>query len=289
VGLLVVAGCGPHVKPAQKKGYFGPTRSMNDVVAGINANNDRIRTLYLTHRFAAKLVETTRDGKRRETDIDGDGVIMYQAPDNLYMNGRHPLAGKLFTLGCNPREYWLAVAQEKVDAIWFGQMEHLGKPCVAEMPLRPDLLREVLGVSTIDPNLQRFPAPVMKFNNDEDVYMFTWIDPRTDRFVAVKEVWYDRATLRPRLVTLFGQEGRILLRAYLSNHRHVKIDGVPEAQQPVVPGTYDLLFIDTRSRMTIQIGDAYLRYKGAPEERAFRMPSPDDYGHQYKLDEACTD
>ena len=90
-------------------------------------------------------------------------------------------------------------------------------------------------------------------------------------------------------MNLFGQEGRILLRAYLSNHRHVKIDGMPEDQQPVVPGTYDLLFIDTRSRMTIQIGDAYLRYKGAPEERAFRMPSPDDSGHQYKLDEACTD
>jgi hypothetical protein len=119
--------------------------------------------------------------------------------------------------------------------------------------------------------------------------MFTWIDTTADRFFAVKEVWYDRATLRPRLVNLFGPEGRILLRAYLSNYRHVKIDGVPEAQQPIVPGTYDLLFIDTRSRMTIQIGDAYTRYKGAPEERAFRMPTPDDYGHQYKLDEACTD
>jgi hypothetical protein len=95
---------------------------MNEVVAGINANNDRIRTLYMTHKFGAKLVEMTKDGKRRETNIDGDGVIMYQAPDNLYMNGRHPLVGKLFTLGCNPREYWLAVAQEKVDAIWFGQM-----------------------------------------------------------------------------------------------------------------------------------------------------------------------
>jgi hypothetical protein len=41
--------------------------------------------------------------------------------------------------------------------------------------------------------------------------------------------------------------------------------------------------------MTIRIDDAYLRYKGAPDERAFRMPTPDDYGHQYKLDEACTD
>src|SRR5688572_33205222 len=121
-------------------------------------------------------------------------------------------------------------------------MEHLGKPCAQPIPIRPDLLMEVLGVFTIDPNLQRFPAPVMRFNNDEDAYMFTWIMPQVDRFVAVKEVWYDRKTMRPRLVNLFGREGRILLRAYLSKHRPVKIEGVAEDQQPTVPGRYDLVF-----------------------------------------------
>jgi hypothetical protein len=285
---LLVSGCGPKIPP-RKVAWTGPTHSMNDVVARINANNQRIQTLYMNHSFAAELVERTKDGKPRTTKIDGDGVIMYQAPDNLYMNGRHPIGGKLFSLGCNPQEYWLAVDQEKVDAIWFGRMENIGKPCVKDIPLRPDLLMEVLGVFTIDPNFARYPAPVMKFNNDEDAYMFTWILPQADRFVAMKEVWYDRKTLRPRLVNLFGPEGRILLRAYLSDHRRVKIDGVAEDQQPYVPGKYDLLFMETRSRMTIQIHDAMLKYKGAPEPRVFRMPSPDNYANQNKLDEACGD
>jgi hypothetical protein len=262
---------------------------MTEVVSRINANNERLQTLYLNHSFRAEIIERTKDGKTRKNDLDGSGVIMYQAPDNLYMNGRHPLAGKLFTLGCNPREYWLAVEQEKVDTIWHGRMEHLGKPCVQEMPLRPDLLMEVLGVFTIDPNMARFPAPVMKFNNDEDAYMFTWILPQADRFVAVKEVWYDRKTMNPRLVNLFGPEGRILLRAYLSQHRHVKTEDVAEAHQPTIAGRYDIVFMETRSRMTIQIEDAYLRYKGAPDPRVFRAPDPENYAHQNRLDEACGD
>jgi hypothetical protein len=286
--VVLLGGCTPTL-PRKRPIYTGPTESMSEVVSRINANNERLQTLYMNHSFKAEIVERTKDGKTRNTPIDGSGVIMYQAPDSLYMNGRHPIAGKLFTLGCNAQDYWLAVEQSKIDTIWHGRLEHVGKPCVREVPIRPDLLMEVLGVFAIDPNLARFPAPVMKFNNDEDAYMFTWIMPQADRFVAVKEVWYDRKTMYPRLVNLFGPEGRILLRAYLSQHRRVKIDGVPEAQLPIVAGRYDIVFMDTRSRMTIEIDDAYLRYKGAPDPRVFRMPSPENYANQNQLDEACAD
>lgn len=269
--------------------YNGPTKSIGEVVSVINANNERLQTLYLNHQFAAEIVERTPDGKTRKTPIDGGGVIMYQSPDNLYMNGRHPIGGKIFEIGCNPERYWLGVPHEKVDTIWWGEMRHLGKPCVADIPIRPDLLMEVLGVFTIDPNLARFPAPIMRFNNAEDAYIFTWILPQADRFIAVKEVWYDRKTMRPRLVSLFDAEGRVLVSAYLSEHRRVKIDDVPESEWPHVPGKYELLFTDDRSRMTIEVEDAYLRYKGAPDPRVFRMPNPEQYANENQLDKGCAD
>ena len=289
--LITCAGCGPKIRKANRtnKFYDGPTQSLGDVVTRINANNDRLKTLYLTHDFAAQIVEKTKAGKTRKTDVDGRGVIMYQAPDNLYMNGRHPLAGKIFEIGCNPEAYWLGVPQEKVDTVWHGRMEHLGKPCAQPIPIRPDLLMQVLGVSTIDPNLARFPAPVMRFNNDEDAYMLTWIAPDVDRFIAKREVWYDRKTMYPRLVNLFDPEGRILVSAYLSEHRRVKVDGVKEADWPFIPGKYELLFTADRSRMTIKVEDAYLRYKGAPDPRVFRLPNLDSYATQNQLDEACGD
>ena len=285
---LLSAGCRPKVPPGPK-GYFGETESMNAVVARINANNERLPTLWMRHSFAARIVEKPKAGKPRTTNIGGRGTIMYQAPNNLFMNGTHELGTRIFELGCNAEQYWMGVPYEKVDTIWHGRTEHLGKPCVESIPIRPDLLLEVLGVFTIDPNLARFPAPVMRFNNDQDAYMFTWIRPRTDRFVAEKEVWYDRKTLRPRLVNLFGEEGRILLRAYLSDHRPVDVQGVEKNQRPTVPGRYDLLFTDSGSQMTIEITDAYVRYKGAPEARAFRMPNVDNYGTPIQLDESCGD
>jgi hypothetical protein len=283
-------GCGPR-KPPPRKGYFGPTQSINEVVSRINANNQRLQTLYMNHQFAAEIVERTKDGKTRKTPIDGGGVIMYQAPDNLYMNGRHPIGGQIFQIGCNPEQYWLGVPHEKVDTIWWGRMEHLGKPCAQPIPIRPDLLMQVLGVATIDPNLARFPAPVMRFNNDEDAYMLTWIEPESDasRFIAMKEVWYDRKTMYPRLVNLFDREGRVLVSAYFSKHRRVKLDDVPQEQWPHVPGRYELLFTQDRSRMTIEVEDAYLRYKGAPEPRVFRMPSPERYANEIQLDKDCAD
>jgi hypothetical protein len=41
--------------------------------------------------------------------------------------------------------------------------------------------------------------------------------------------------------------------------------------------------------MTIQVDDAYLRYKGAPDPRVFRLPNLDSYATQNQLDEACGD
>ncbi|MGB7160905.1 MAG: hypothetical protein WBD40_22780 [Tepidisphaeraceae bacterium] len=283
------AGCGPRVTKKPLRWYDGPTESMTDVVSRINANNERLPTLWMRHAFAAVIIEQAKDGKKRTTNVDGRGVIMYQAPNNLFMNGSHALGTRMFELGCNAQEYWLGVPYEKVDTIWHGRMEHLGKPCIQPIPMRPDLLMEVLGVFTIDPNFARFPAPVMKFNNDEDVYMFTWIQPQLDRFVAIKEVWYDRKTLRPRLVNLFGQDGRILLRAYLSQHRPVDLEGVEKDQRPQVPGKYDLLFTENGARMTIEVEDARLSNKGAPDARAFRRPNLDNYANQNQLDEACGD
>ncbi|HEV2293370.1 MAG TPA: hypothetical protein VGR35_05910 [Tepidisphaeraceae bacterium] len=285
---LVQSGCGPR-PPRPREVYSGPTKSIGEVVSIINANNQRLQTLYLNHQFAAEIVERTKDGEPRRTKIDGGGVVMYQSPDNLFMNGRHPLGGKIFEIGANPQRYWLGVPHEKVDTIWWGEMRHLGKPCVADIPIRPDLLMEVLGVFTIDSNLARFPAPVMRFNHDEDAYMFTWILPQADRFIAVKEVWYDRQTMRPKRVKLFDAEGRVLVSAFLSQHRRVKIDDVPESEWPHVPGRYELFFTEDRSRMTIEVDDAYLRYKGAPDARVFRMPSPEQYANENQLDKGCTD
>ena len=67
----------------------------------------------------------------------------------------------------------------------------------------------------------------MRFNNDADVYMFVWSIRGIDRFIAQKEIWYDRATKQPRRVYLFDDNGRVILRAFLRNHAPLEVPGAP--------------------------------------------------------------
>ena len=67
----------------------------------------------------------------------------------------------------------------------------------------------------------------MRFNNDADAYMFLWNVKLPDRWAVQKEIWYDRATLLPKLVLLFDENGRVVLRAYLSNYKSVEVANVP--------------------------------------------------------------
>jgi hypothetical protein len=47
---------------------------------------------------------------------------------------------------------------------------------------------------TIPTNFLQQPSPVMLFNNDYDAYMILWTVMLPDRWVAQREIWYDRKT-----------------------------------------------------------------------------------------------
>ena len=42
----------------------------------------------------------------------------------------------------------------------------------------------------------------MRFNHEQDAYMFVWSVKGVDRWYAYKEIWYDRVSKMPRLVRL---------------------------------------------------------------------------------------
>src|SRR5207302_307483 len=83
--------------------------------------------------------------------------------------------------------------------------------------------------STINTNFNELPVPVMRFLNGEGVYSVIWNAKLPDRWVAQKEIWYDRETLRPKLVLLYDENGRVLPRAALSNYQ-------PLNDNPSAPG-----------------------------------------------------
>ena len=267
---------------------FGPTESMDDVVAAVNANNAKLPTLWASIRDVR--VEFTDDnGKPQKEKLDG-GVMLYrQQPRSVRLNGDKLVVGNVMELGSNEQNYWLAI-KEGPDTAWWGRHEHVGSECSRPIPINPAMLTEVLGVTMFNPNFAQAPAPVMRFNYDKNAYTFIWVVPAGDRFLATREVWYDRKTKLPTLVVLYDASGRVSLRAYLMRHEPVEIENVPRDQWPSVATEYDLFFPETRARLLLRLDRLKLTNKGAPSNATFNFsPDPRRLGVSkvIQLDEAC--
>jgi hypothetical protein len=271
------------------RAYFGPTESMNDVVAQINANNAAIPTLRATGNFEAHVVD---QGKKRF--VNGDVTLLYRRPTEVRLVGRKDLAGQVFDAASNGNRYWLIVKGE-VDTMWHGAVANLDRVDPKEIPIRPDLLVEILGLSELNRSFLEPPVPTMRFNNDADAYMFNFNVRLPDRWAVQKEVWYDRETKLPRLILLFDENGRVVVRTYLSNHRATGSDRGGDGARddgardggPMVATRYQVFFPDTGTTLRIDLDELALRggRPAAPNDATFAFPTKPGVSRQINLDE----
>jgi hypothetical protein len=288
VALLLIAafagaGCGGPATGRPPRAYWGTTLPMTDVVQRINQNNQEIPTLWASHGYKATVV----DDKGKTHTFTGDGALLYRGPREMRLIGNKEFVGTVFEVGSTNDRFWLKLVPE-VDTMWWGNYQNLGKPCAQAIPLRPDLVVEVLGIGVFNTNLTTLPAPTMRFNHERDAYMFVWNAPLPDRWVAIKEVWYDRATLRPTLVMLYDADGRVVVRAELRNHRPVEVKDLPRDRWPVVAGEYRLFFPDNGTTMELDLREIMLNKRGSPP-RGLTFPDPRRAGvdRVVQIDEAC--
>jgi len=240
--VLHLSGCAKVER--QRPPYFGPTETMAQVVRHVNENNLAIDTIWARHSFEATLV----DDKGKSRTFSGDGNLLFAKPDNLLLTAKSTLIN-FFEIGINDQRYWFTAYPDEVSTQWYGDKDKLTDAGARQIPIRPDLLLEVLGVSAISEDFMTPPAPTMRFNNDDWSYMFIWNKPLTNRWVAEKEVWYDKDTYLPKLVELFDANGRIILRAYLSDHQMI------EGSKGKIATRYSLFFPDTKSQMSFHLSD----------------------------------
>lgn len=279
--ITLISGCRPTQRAPRPVPYTGPTESMGQVIEQINANNLPLRSLWAQHDFEAAIV----DDKGKMHTVLGDGVLMHRKPHDLSLRGNRP-GMTIFELGSTSERFWLKLVPE-MDTMWWGQYRNLGKPCTQEIPIRPDLILEVLGIGDIDTDFSNQPAPTMRFNNDQDAYMFIWNVKLPDRWIAQKEIWYDRQTKRPRLVLLFDEDGRVVLRGYLSEFQPVEVADLPSDRRPVVATRYDLFFPGNKSKIDLRLRDVRSMYRGAPNDRSFRFPAEPGVSRVIQIDENC--
>lgn len=264
--------------------YEGPTEAMAEVVAAINRNNEQVPTLWARHYYEADVV----DDKGKRHFVNGDGALLYRGPRGLKIVAKKELFGDVFEIGSTDDRFWMSIGLEQVNTLWWGRYENVGKPCAQPIPVRPDLVAQVLGVGTIDTNFTEPPVPTMRYNPESDAYMFVWNARLPDRWVAQKEVWYDRALKLPRRVLLFDENGRVVLRAKLQNHQPVEVEGVPKAQWPVVATDYYLYFPDNGTTMEFHLSGMVPDRRGVPSRRGIDFPDKWK-GKEIQIDENCGD
>lgn len=258
VAIALLSAC----RQEQPQIYTGPTASLDEIVAKINQNNAQIPTLWAHQDFDGSIV----DDKHNAHSVSAHGVILYRAPDELRIVASSDFEQPVFEIGATADYYWLKVIPE-LDTLWWGRMSNVGKPCVSAIPIRPDLILAVLGIGTMDTNFLREPFPIMRFNNDADAYMVDSVVRGPDRLVAQKEIWYDRQTLEPRLILLFDANGRVVLRAHLSDF--APLSGAGAGQ---IATRYNLFFPDTGSKMQFTLSDQALSKNGIPRENSIHLP-----------------
>jgi len=250
---VALGGCSGKGRPLPP--YTGPTEPMSAVVAKINANNSRLPTLYARCYIEADIVHK---GKSRFVNTEGD--LFVRKPNELLLRGRKVLE-KVFEMGSTADRYWLSIYLDE-NTRWWGYHRNAGKAGTDTISVRPDLVGEVLGTGQVNTDFNALPAPTMTFNNDLRVYMIAWHAKKADRWVTEKEIWYDLGTCLPRKVLLFDENGRVILRANLSEHQAADASPLPRDQWPVMATMYDLYFPETGSDMTMKLSDMVLRNEG---------------------------
>lgn len=270
--FLSLTGCiNHHTKPA----YFGPTLPLHDVIQQINEKNAPIDTLWSSGTFSAHLIDP-ETGKT--TSGDGDITALYAKEKSLRLSAK-VLGEKVFDLGSNDDRYWLIIPG-KTDTMWWGYHRLIGSQRAGRLPVRPDLLIQVLGIGHLNADLLKEPAPTLRFNNDEDCYMITWTVRLSDRWAIQKEVWYDRQTLRPKLVLLFDADGRVTLRAYLLDPQPV--EGYPAV---TLASRYDMFFPESKSTFSIHLQDLRRSKPNLPGPKTFQFPESPDVSKIIAVDE----
>ncbi|HZL33963.1 MAG TPA: hypothetical protein VFC78_01555 [Tepidisphaeraceae bacterium] len=274
LATMLLAGCCNCPKPSEPVNVA--TWPMSRVVERINANNRKIPSLWATHNYEADVV----DEKHHSHHVSGAGKLLYMPSNSMRLTG-DAVVGTVFDIGSNANTYWLKLGAEAGDTMWWGKWSDFANinPDHMGIPIRPDMVLDVLGVSTIDTNFNVLPAPIMRFDNKADSYVFTWVGKLPDRWVGVREIWYKRETLRPWLVRVYDMNGRVVMRGELSRYRQVLVPDQPKTQWPWMPGNYVLSFPDSGSRMVFTLDDARLYLiteagRKVPNPKTFRMPPP---------------
>ena len=234
--LLAGACCGCSPKPAgtgiERGSAPGEPDSIQEVIARVNRNAAGMDFVF---RGGVTAAGEYRHGDKLES-FELHGPLLYRRPKNLYLKLEH--VGGTLEAGSNEDEFWLWEKFQSPRYSW-GRHDRMVGDFDADLPLRPDLLAEVLGLGDLSADTKGPLGPAMWVGSHSYELIFLDRD-ESGRTRLSKAIDVDRH--EPFLVkslVYFRHDGRPVVQVGLDDYgpiagsavlmpRRIRIDWLPD-------------------------------------------------------------
>lgn len=149
-------------------------------------------------------------------------------PHDFVLIGREIAGVELFRLGSSAEQgvyYFWHTLRGGGEAYW-GRQELAGAPRIEGLPFDPNQLLAVLTVSELPRDLSKLPSVALTMSRDPQAYVLTYVDrlPASGRIGFRRRMyfrWADGEPRRPFRVEFLSPDGRVVMRAELSDYAPV--------------------------------------------------------------------
>ena len=204
------------------------------------------------------------------------GSILYRPPAGgdipapFYLRAQAP-GKEALVIGSNEKEFWM-YSKWGHYARW-GKYEHLGKPCVRQMLIPPQLILEFIGLRPIS---SEPPYPVYKVYSQTNVIEYIAVDEQG--YSCRREIIIDRRSNLPAEINAYNGDGQKIMHSELKNYQNLAHARLPAdiflswpAQKSFIHLKINSYKVDEKDRSKLFI-------------RPLRIPDVDDY---QQIDQSC--
>lgn len=205
-----------------------------------------------------------------------NGTLLYRRPKNLYLKLEH--VGGTIEAGSNAQEFWFWEKLQAPRYSW-GQHGDMGADFDADIPLRPDLLAEVLGLGDLPAGTRGPGGPALWVGPDTYELVF-WDYDTPGQAYLTKTIDVDRyAPFLVRSLVYFRPDGQPMMQAKLGDYRKIDSSSV------LAPRSIRIDWLPDRGWVELTFATMQ-RFDNPAAERRFRSPLQQgmDVGEIRRLD-----
>lgn len=208
------------------------------------------------------------DNSAPRTSFDMKVVLLYRKPRSLYLRMDHTLGGTI-EAGSNSREFWVW-ERAKENRYYWGEHEWLTNNADVDLPIRPDVLLDVLGVGDLPSDTTGSQGPVLWVCENGYQLVFLNYDEQGQGYISkVMEIGRREPYLVQRIV-YFHPDGRPVMQVLLSDYRPV------EDSEVRAPHKIEMNSLENDNHMTLRF-PSLKRFDQPDAEQLFRL-SPREKG-----------